>query len=181
VRTILIILGFPGAGKGTQARRIEKWLSVPHVSTGDILRTKMVSAAAQMNTGVLLSDDLVNRLVIARLSENDCMRGFILDGYPRNVKQAKYLGQQFKADDSVRILEIVAEEDQLLTRLLARQRADDREDVIRRRFAIYRQEMQPVIEHLSRFGSFARIDGTATVDEVADAIRETLSPISSAA
>lgn len=185
MRIIVILFGCPGAGKGTQAKLLKEQLGIPHVSTGDILRADLSNCnTAQMNSGGLVSDDFVNHLLARRLAHEDCANGFILDGYPRNIAQAGCFEALLRHDDSVLVLEIVADAEQIVSRLASRGRDDDREEVIRHRLAVYREQTQPVAQHLSRLGRFAQVDGSAGVDDVARVIREILQaqlPVTSAA
>jgi adenylate kinase len=173
MRRVVILLGCPGAGKGTQARLMTEWLSIPQVSTGDILREQNSTSetVAQMNAGGLVSDELVNQLVSQRISRDDCASGFILDGYPRNISQALSLRRHLSYEDWITTIQIVVDEDQLLSRLNGRQRADDREDVIRERMRIYEEQTLPVVEYLGKMTTFHKIDGGTSIDQVATAIR----------
>src|SRR5260221_6577819 len=125
----IIVLGAPGAGKGTQAKQIAERYGIPQISTGDILRNKMAELgkeAKDMNIGKLVSDDLVNGLVAERLSQPDCQRGFILDGFPRTVAQAEWLDQELAARGiggshlPVGVISIAVSYNQLLQRLTGR-------------------------------------------------------------
>jgi len=126
-RKIVILLGQPGAGKGTQSRAIMRQLSIPQISTGDMLRdavsrqTPAGKAAKQkMDAGELVSDDIVNGIVAERIEEDDCQNGFILDGYPRNEQQAETFNKTLKADDRLFVIEIESESADLVDRLTGR-------------------------------------------------------------
>ena len=126
-RKIVILLGQPGAGKGTQSRAITRQLSIPQISTGDMLRdavgrqTPLGKAAKEkMAAGELVSDDIVNGIVAERVEEDDCKRGFILDGYPRNVQQAETFNRTLKADDRLYVIEIGSMSADLVDRLTGR-------------------------------------------------------------
>ncbi len=126
-RTIIILLGFPGAGKGTQARAIMDQYGVPQVSTGDMLRDAVarqtplgIKAKEKMNAGELVSDDIVNGIVAERLTRDDCKKGVILDGYPRTVQQAEALRGQIKSDDKLQVIEIGVDSEGLIKRLVGR-------------------------------------------------------------
>ena len=124
---IVILLGHPGAGKGTQARAIMGRLKIPQISTGDMLRDAVVrqtefgrEAKAKMEAGELVSDAIVNGIVAERITQEDCKKGFILDGYPRTVQQAETFRTLMKNGDSLSVIEISAEADSLTNRLVGR-------------------------------------------------------------
>jgi adenylate kinase len=126
-RKVVILLGHPGVGKGTQAKEIMRELNIPQISTGDMLRDAIVSrtphgltAKGEMDSGRLVSDHIVNGIVADRILREDCESGFILDGYPRNVRQAETFRSQMKADDSLFVIEIGADSSNLVNRLLGR-------------------------------------------------------------
>jgi adenylate kinase len=126
-RKVVILLGHPGVGKGTQAKEIMRELNIPQISTGDILRDAILNgtphglaAKGEMDTGRLASDDIVNGIVADRILQDDCARGFILDGYPRTVRQAETFKSEMKADDSLFVIEIGADSSKLMNRLLGR-------------------------------------------------------------
>src|SRR5581483_11984783 len=119
-RKILILLGHPGAGKGTQARSIMHRLQIPQISTGDMLREAIANktpfgceAKAKMEAGELVSDAIVNGIVADRIQREDCKRGFILDGYPRTVSQAHTFRARMKSDDELSVIEIGADSERL--------------------------------------------------------------------
>jgi adenylate kinase len=168
-----VLLGPPGAGKGTQAEKLAEKLQIPHLSTGELFRqninngTKLgLEAKRYLDAGDLVPSELTNELVDDRLSDPDTAEGFILDGYPRSVGQAQALhdmlerrGTQLDA-----VLEFRVAEDELFERLKARGRADDTDDVIRNRMNVYRDETAPLIEYYSN--ELKTVDAVGTVDEV---------------
>ncbi|MDC5698566.1 adenylate kinase [Intrasporangium calvum] len=179
----LIILGPPGAGKGTQAARIAERLSIPAISTGDIFRTNIKEQTelgrkveAILASGGYVPDEVTNEIVEDRLSWPDASNGFLLDGYPRTAGQVDaldgMLGRHGHRLDAV--LELTVDEDAVVERLLKRAeiegRADDTEDVIRERQAIYRRETAPLAEHYADAGLLVQVDGMGDVDEVTDRI-----------
>src|SRR5262245_65700294 len=127
-RRILILMGHPGAGKGTQAREIMHRLNIPQISTGDMLRDAIarktsygVEAKAKMDAGELVSDEIVNGIVRERIQQDDCKNGFILDGYPRTVTQAETFRQTMRdKDDQLVVIEIGANSEDLTNRLVGR-------------------------------------------------------------
>ena len=169
----LVFLGPPGAGKGTQAEKISEKLGIPQISTGELFRrnidngTKLgLEAKRYLDAGDLVPSELTNELVDDRLSNSDVADGFILDGYPRSVQQAKALhdmlerrGTQLDA-----VLEFRVSEDVLLERLKARGRADDTDEVILNRMKVYRDETAPLIEYYS--SELKTVDAVGAVDEV---------------
>jgi len=149
----LIFLGPPGAGKGTQAKRLAQQLNIPHISTGDILRGAISErtplgqkAQSYMDRGELVPDDLILDLIRERLSQEDALQGWILDGFPRNVEQARFLEELLSElqQNSDCVLSLDVPDDVLIARLLARGRKDDGEETIRRRLEVYREQTEPV-------------------------------------
>lgn len=183
----LIIVGPPGAGKGTQAGRIAEGFGVPAISTGDIFRKNVsegtplgVQAKAIMDAGNYVPDELTNELVKSRLSEPDAERGFLLDGYPRTVGQVEYLdallAEQGTGIDAV--VQLVADQDALVARLLKRAeeqgRSDDNEETIRRRQEVYTEQTAPIVAAYAERGLVVDVDGLGGIDEVGDRIQAAL-------
>lgn len=179
----LIILGPPGAGKGTQATRIAERLSIPAISTGDIFRTniKEKTELGQRVESILASggyvpDEVTNEIVEDRLTWPDADHGFLLDGFPRTSGQVEALDAMLsrKGHALDAVLELTVDEDAVVERLLKRAaiegRADDTEDVIRERQAIYRRETAPLAEHYAQAGLLVQVDGMGEVDEVTERI-----------
>ncbi|NLA55044.1 MAG: adenylate kinase, partial [Corynebacterium humireducens] len=152
----LVLLGPPGAGKGTQAVLLSEKLGVPHISTGDLFRANIgegtplgVEAKSYIDAGKLVPTDVTARMVKSRLEEADAAEGFLLDGFPRTVEQAEIL-QDLLAENGQNldgVLNFVVAEDVVVERMLARGRADDNEETIRTRLGVYRDETAPLIEH----------------------------------
>lgn len=183
----LIIVGPPGAGKGTQAGRIAESFGIPAISTGDIFRKNVsegtplgVQAKAIMDAGDYVPDELTNELVKSRLSEPDAEQGFLLDGYPRTVGQVAYLdallAEQGTGIDAV--VQLVADQDELVGRLLKRAedqgRSDDNEETIRRRQEVYTNETAPIVATYADRGLVVEVDGLGGIDEVGDRIQSAL-------
>ena len=185
--TRLLIVGPPGAGKGTQAKRIASEYGIPDVSTGDIFRQNIKDRTelgqqvqALVDAGNYVPDELTNRLVTARLQEEDAQAGFLLDGYPRTLAQVAYLeellqgwGQELDA-----VIQLVADQDEVVARLTRRAaeqgRADDGEEEIRHRQEVYVRETSPLIDVYRERGLLLEVDGLGEVDEVAERIRAAL-------
>lgn len=183
----ILILGAPGAGKGTQAKRIAKALQIPAISTGAIFRQNMKDrtelgqkAQSYMDAGEFVPDSVTNPMVEARLSAPDVAGGYLLDGYPRTIEQAFYLRDALAATgrDLDLVLEIAVELDEVVERLLKRAkiegRADDTEPVIRRRLEVYKDQTEPMVTYYADQDKLVQVDGVGTVDEVWERIRKVL-------
>ncbi len=183
----LLIIGAPGAGKGTQAEFIAKAFGIPAISTGDIFRHNVKNetelgkqAKAFMDRGEYVPDSLTNDLVRDRLSHDDAQGGFLLDGYPRTAEQVVEL-DSILADAGTKldaVVQLTADTDEVVRRLLGRAleqgRADDTEDVIRRRLEVYEEQTAPLISVYAQRGLVLMIDGLGEVDDVTARILEGL-------
>lgn len=179
----LLIMGPPGAGKGTQAKEIAKRLGIPTISTGEIFRKNIADgtplgreAQAYTDRGEYVPDDVTNRMVRSRLDEADCADGFLLDGYPRTTAQVEEL-DKILADEGVRldrVLVLTVEHEELVRRLLQRAeeegRTDDSEDVQRRRLQVYAEETEPLLEVYAKRGLLILVNGMGAVDEVTERV-----------
>ena len=203
LRTIL--LGPPGAGKGTQAVRIVEKYGIPHISTGDIFRDNIKrqtelgkKAQEYMNKGELVPDDLVIEIATDRLLRDDCKKGFLLDGFPRTVYQAEKLDEFMQAHDGKidHVINLEVEDDLLIFRLTGRrvckqcgasfhvvnippkvegicdkcggelvQRADDTEETVKNRIAVYKEQTMPLIDYYTKADNISTLDGAAPLDE----------------
>jgi len=183
----IILIGPPGAGKGTQAARLAERLGVPAISTGDIFRANVAQrtelgqqAQRYMDAGEYVPDEVTNAMVADRLAAEDASAGFLLDGYPRTEAQVAELDrmlEQSGASIDV-VLELTADTDELVTRLLGRaaeqNRSDDTEPVIRRRLEVYSEQTAPLVTLYDERGLLVRVDGLGTVDEVTQRILDAL-------
>jgi adenylate kinase len=177
----LVLVGPPGAGKGTQASRLAERLDVPHISTGDLFRANLaemtplgVEAKRYMDAGDLVPDEVTCGMVRSRLGEPDAGKGFILDGFPRNLPQADALDAMLD-DLGVEldaVVEFSVEDDVVFERLEVRGRSDDREDVIRNRQKVYRDETAPLLDHYS--DKLVSVYAVGAVDEVTDRVMDAL-------
>jgi len=170
----LVLLGPPGAGKGTQAERLVQQLCIPHISTGEMLRQEIEAgtptgreAKQYLDSGQLVPGQVRIELVRQRLNQADCA-GFLLDGFPRTVPQAEaldeYLSQGNRPLDAV--LEMQVDEEELIRRLIARGRGDDQPEVIRQRMVAYREQTMTVSAYYRQHGLLRSIDALGTPDEV---------------
>ncbi|MBJ6985986.1 MULTISPECIES: adenylate kinase [unclassified Devosia] len=185
----LILLGPPGAGKGTQAKILVESYGIPQLSTGDILRAAIAAqtplgleAKAVVDRGDLVSDAIVNGIVSERIDAEDCKSGFVLDGFPRTIAQAEALDQML-ADKGIAldaVVEIKAEADELVKRVINRAkesggaRADDNEEVLRNRLGVYAEQTAPLVKYYTAKGLLKAVDGMEPVDQVTGAIKTAL-------
>lgn len=192
----LILLGPPGAGKGTQAQRLVERHGIPQLSTGDMLRRAVAEgtevgkrARAVMDAGELVSDEIVNQIVSERIDEPDCRRGFVLDGFPRTVPQAEALSHMLdeKGLELDAVIELKVDEKALVKRMERRVaethatggevRADDNVESFRRRLEEYRRKTAPLSDYYAGTGELAVIDGMADVDTVTARIENALNAV----
>jgi len=203
----IILLGPPGSGKGTQASHLSEKLGFPKIATGDLLREAVrqqtplgLKAKAVMERGELVSDELVGEIVRERITQPDCQSGYILDGFPRNVNQAKFLEKIDSSRQEV-VIDLEVDEEEIVRRLSARricpqcqavynleekpprhegkcdncqadliQREDDRPEVIRKRLEVYRHQTRPLVEYYKGKGNYQKIKGDGKIEEVFQAI-----------
>ncbi len=204
----LSIFGAPGVGKGTQAKIISKQLQIAHISTGDLLRAEMRNKTEigkliedKMNGGQYVEDEIVNQLLINRLKEDDCKRGFILDGYPRNIEQAKLLPKMSKGIDEVIVIEVPDE--RIVKRMSGRrvcskcekvyhvehkkpivdgicddcktpldQREDDKEETVKKRLELYHEVTSPIINYYEQFDIVSKVSGVGKIEHITENILE---------
>ena len=208
----LVMLGPPGAGKGTQARQLRKRWNIPHISTGAMLREAVEAGTplgrevgAIMDSGGLIDDDVITRVVNDRLHQQDARMGFLLDGFPRTIPQARSLDELVSGRAPIVVVEIMLTEAEVVRRLASRMvcaecgtnaqdtggsatchdcggrlvpRADDREQVVLNRLEVYRNQTAPLVTYYAERPTFCRIDGAQLPDDVtADIIKAVESTI----
>ncbi len=185
--TRILLIGPPGAGKGTQALELSSAFSIPAISTGDIFRENVRNATplgrqakSFMDAGNNVPDSLTNDLITDRLASPDCVGGFLLDGYPRTTDQVRHL-DDFLADHHTKldvVVQLVAEPDIVVERLRKRAvdqgRTDDDEAVVRHRLDVYAEQTAPLIDVYSARGLVAAIDGIGDISEVTQRITDAL-------
>lgn len=185
--TRLLIVGPPGAGKGTQSVRLTNAFGIPAIATGDIFRANIknqtplgVEVKAIIDAGDFVPDSLTNDLVASRLGEQDCQTGFLLDGYPRTVEQLHFLDDLLAAEGTAldAVIQLVADQDEIVSRLLKRAheegRTDDTPETIRYRQALYQRETAPLIAIYKERGLVIEVDALGEVTEVGDRIKAEL-------
>ncbi|NES02087.1 MAG: adenylate kinase [Okeania sp. SIO2F4] len=190
----LVFLGPPGAGKGTQASLIADLYQVPHISTGDILRTNVaqesplgIQAKEYMDKGDLVPDQLILDMVQKRLENPDAQNGWILDGFPRTVTQAEEFvkkllsistnenetqGEEAQSSNSFQVINLQVPDDILVARLLSRGRQDDNEETIKNRLQVYYQQTQPLIEFYQARQQLITVDGNNSIDVVTNSLKQ---------
>lgn len=183
----LLLIGPPGAGKGTQASKLSEAYLIPAISTGDIFRENVrnetalgLEAKSYMDSGAYVPDELTNKLVRDRLQNPDCVDGFLLDGYPRTADQVNELDAILKETSSSldAVIQLTADTDEVVKRLAKRAieqgRSDDTEDVIRNRLALYEEQTAPLISLYAARGLLIMVDGLGEIEEVTSRIKEAL-------
>lgn len=179
----IVLLGAPGSGKGTQSEKLVAEYGVPQISTGDLLRSAVANetdlgkeAKKAMDAGELVSDDLVVGMIRERLNEADTENGFILDGFPRSLSQAKALDELLAELDRPlqRVIHVKVDNEEIVERLLARGRADDNEQTIRKRLDVFEEQTQPLVAFYEDKGLLSAVSGMGNIDEIYARIKAAL-------
>ena len=183
----LLLIGPPGAGKGTQASKLSEVFGIPAISTGDIFRENVknetplgLEAKSFMDSGAYVPDSLTNKLVRDRLKNPDCANGFLLDGYPRTSDQVDELDDILSETNGSldAVIQLTADTEEVVRRLAKRAidqgRSDDTEDVIRNRMAVYEEQTAPLITMYAARGFLIMVDGLGEIEEVTSRIVEAL-------
>jgi adenylate kinase len=186
----LVIMGPPGAGKGTQAGLIAEHYGIPAISTGDIFRSMKTAdtplahqVRAIMDSGGYVSDEVTNAIVLERLTEPDCAKGFLLDGYPRTLDQVKTLDAALdtKGTRLDAVVSLLADVDEVVNRLLKRARiegrSDDNEDTIRIRLREYAEKTAPLLSVYRQEGILVEVNGLGPIDEVSNRLFDALDKV----
>lgn len=180
----IVFIGPPGAGKGTQCKRLTEFLGIPHLSTGDMLRQTRAQdsalgrlVASYLDAGRLAPDYLVMRIVTKRLRDQDCQNGCLFDGFPRTLVQAQLLDEHLseRADQVDLVLDLAVRQDELVARMLKRatleNRSDDTAETINERLRVFYTQTAPLLVYYREQGKLATIDGMRAPDEVFEEVR----------
>lgn len=171
----IVLLGAPGTGKGTQSEKLVAAYGVPQISTGDLLRQAVaektelgLQAKAAMDAGELVSDGIVVGMIRERLNEPDTADGFILDGFPRSLAQARALDEllQELGRPLDRVVHLHVDDEEIVKRLMARGRADDTEQTIRNRLQVFQEQTRPLAEHYREQHLLAKVSGIGDIDAI---------------
>ena len=190
----IILLGPPGAGKGTQAKILQKAHGIIQLSTGDMLRSSVASgsklgqqAKAVMDSGNLMPDDIMTQIISQRIEQTDCINGFILDGFPRTTEQALALEDMLESSDKVLdfVIEIVVDDEILVDRIKSRveemsqedRRSDDNVETLRKRLGIYHAQTAPILPFYSERGMLNQVDGMKSITEVSHKITQIVTTV----
>ena len=190
----IILLGPPGAGKGTQAKILEEAHGIVQLSTGDMLRSSVASgsklgqqAKAVMDSGDLMPDDIMTQIISQRIERTDCINGFILDGFPRTTEQAKTLESMLKYSNKVLdfVIEIVVDDEILVGRIKSRadkmseedRRTDDNVETLRKRLSVYHEQTAPILPFYREKGLLKQVDGMKSIGEVSNNIKQIVTAV----
>jgi adenylate kinase len=172
----IVLLGPPGAGKWTQAEIVSETLAHAHISSGDLFREEQekgtelgLMAKRFMERGDLVPNEVTIKMILGRVAQPDCAKGCLLDGFPRNLDQAKALDEALETAGSGgidRVALISVSQEELVHRLLLRGRADDTEETVRRRLDVYQEQTEPLIDHYDDAGKLVKVNGEQSIEAV---------------
>jgi adenylate kinase len=172
-KQVIIILGAPASGKGTQSLRVSEALKLPHISTGDLFRENIAKQTPIgkkvkdiMDAGKLVPDEIVLSMFFDRVAQPDAARGYILDGFPRTISQAEALDKHLSDDANLKVLNLDVSDDTIIKRTLGRKRSDDTPEVVKERLQAYHNQTAPLVEYYADKGVLRNIDGEKSPDEV---------------
>lgn len=182
---IVILLGAPASGKGTQAKFITNTLNLKHISTGDLLRENIknqtalgLEAKTYMEIGKLVPDELVLNMLFDLISKSECQKGYLLDGFPRTLAQAEAFDKMIGRDVKYTVINIEVPDDVLLQRIAGRQllegRADDTQEIARERLNVYKEQTKPLVAYYIKKGVLFEVDGNKDIKSVQDDITNIL-------
>ena len=188
----IVLLGPPGAGKGTQAKKLEQAYGIKQLSTGEMLRAAVAEGSAFgrkckqiMDAGQLMPDDLMVDMIVDRIEQADCRNGFILDGFPRTVGQAEALDRTLEARDLAldAVISMEVNDDELVGRIETRiresngARSDDNVNTLKMRLMVYHEQTAPILPYYEGKGILKKVDGMASIEEVSGQIKAILEPV----
>lgn len=178
---VVIMLGAPASGKGTQAVQLAKALNIPHISTGDLLRENISNntdlgkkAKSFIDEGTLVPDSLVLDILFDRISKKDADRGYVLDGFPRTIPQAEALEKKLPPNASISVLNLVVSDDTIVKRALGRKRSDDTPEVVKKRLQTYYEQTAPLVDYYQKKGLLKNIDGEKSPELVFEELKKAL-------
>ena len=178
---VVIVLGAPASGKGTQAVQLSKLLGVPHISTGDLFRENMGNntplgqkAKGFIDAGKLVPDELVLDMLFERISQRDAAQGYVLDGFPRTLPQAEALESKLPPNSSIKVLNLVVSDDTIVKRALGRKRSDDTPEVVKERLKNYYNQTAPLVDYYSKKNLLKNIDGEKSPEAVFEELKKAL-------
>lgn len=180
-QTVVILLGAPASGKGTQAVQLAESLKVPHISTGDLFRYNISQntelgkkAKSFIDQGKLVPDELVVDMVSDRIQSPDAAKGYILDGFPRTIFQADELGKKLSSSTKLYVLNLDVSDDTIIKRALSRKRSDDTLEVVKERLRTYHEHTAPLLDYYKKKGLLQNINGEKSPEEVSSDLQKAL-------
>lgn len=180
-KQVVIVLGAPASGKGTQSLRLAEALKIPHISTGDLFRENIANQTPIgkqvkdiMDAGKLVPDTIVLDMFFNRAAKSDASYGYILDGFPRTISQAEALDKYLPKDTNLKVLNLDVSDETILKRTLGRQRSDDTPEVVKERLSAYHNQTAPLVEYYTKKGVLRNINGEKSPDDVFNELMDAL-------